>query len=81
MGCPLSALSRGLWSNISSWLGPPAMKRKITDLALGRWWGRFGASGSVPGPGPSASSEASATLPSPIAQRLKKWRRVSDNSG
>jgi hypothetical protein len=27
MGCPWSFCRTGLWSNSSSWLGPPAMKR------------------------------------------------------
>ena len=36
---PASLLSRGLGSNKSIWLGPPSMNRKMTDLALPKWWG------------------------------------------
>ena len=46
-GCPLSLVSSGLGSKVSRWLGPPAMKRKMHDLALA-WSGNcggFGASG------------------------------------
>ena len=32
--CPSSLFSSGLGSKVSIWLGPPAMNRKITDLAL-----------------------------------------------
>ena len=33
MGWPWSRASSGFQSNISSWEGPPAMKRKMTDFA------------------------------------------------
>ena len=32
--CPASLLSTGLGSNVSIWLGPPAIIRKMTDFAL-----------------------------------------------
>src|SRR5258708_31499437 len=35
MTCPSSSCSLGLGSNSSSWLGPPAMNRKMTLLAGG----------------------------------------------
>ena len=38
-GWPASLSSSGLGSNVSMWLGPPSMKRKMTLLALGAWWG------------------------------------------
>ena len=37
MGWPLSFCSLGLGSKVSICDGPPSMKRKITDLALGGW--------------------------------------------
>ena len=44
-GLPASLLSKGLGSNKSIWLGPPSMKRKITDLALAKCWGILEESG------------------------------------
>src|SRR5262249_43218775 len=46
--CPSSLLSNGLGSNVSRWLGPPAMNRKITAFAFAGTWGSFAASGSPP---------------------------------
>ena len=43
-----SSCSFGLWSNSSSWLGPPAMNRKMTFLACGGKCGGRAASGSLP---------------------------------
>src|SRR5687767_8718692 len=55
---PLNFRSSGLSSNSSSWLGPPAMKRKMTALALGEWGnlragagGLHGGGGGAAGPG------------------------------
>ena len=45
IGSPCSFCSFGLWSNSSSWLGPPAMNRKMTAFAFGAKCGGFGASG------------------------------------
>ena len=50
-GWPSSLVSVGFGSNRSTWLGPPSMKRKITDLAVGGWCGFFGAKGSAETPG------------------------------
>src|SRR6516162_3807404 len=42
---PSSSYSLGLYSNVSTWLGPPYMNRKMTLLAFGAKCGFFGASG------------------------------------
>lgn len=34
MGFPASLSSIGLWSNVSTWLGPPFIRRKITLFRL-----------------------------------------------
>jgi hypothetical protein len=34
IGWPCSRSRRGLGSNVSTWLGPPSMNRKMTDRAL-----------------------------------------------
>ena len=48
---PSSLFSSGLGSNVSRWLGPPAMNRKMTDLALAGRCGGLAASGfAVAGP-------------------------------
>src|ERR1044072_1914134 len=50
---PSSSLSSGLGSDESMWLGPPAMKRKMTDVAfagLGEGFGRHGVFGGPPKP-------------------------------
>ena len=35
IGLPASLVSSGLGSNRSTWLGPPSMNSKMTDLAVG----------------------------------------------
>src|SRR5271165_1846726 len=45
IGFPLSRSRRGLGSKVSTWEGPPSMKRKMTDLALAAKCGFFGAKG------------------------------------
>src|SRR5437762_9254048 len=47
IGWPFVSVSFGFGSEMSTWLGPPSMKSQITGLALGSWWGFFGASGSA----------------------------------
>src|SRR5437588_4922026 len=42
---PSSSYSFGLYSNVSTWLGPPYMKRKMTLLAFAGNGGALGASG------------------------------------
>ena len=34
---PSCFFSIGLWSNVSTWLGPPSMKQKMMLLAFGAW--------------------------------------------
>ena len=34
-GCPANFSKVGLWSNVSTWLGPPPMKSEITEVARG----------------------------------------------
>ena len=77
----------GLWSNVSMWLGPPYMNRKITLFAFGVKCGSLGASGSVRAAvscadadgskNPSAeSSEVRATEPKPAPVCQRNSRRV-----
>ena len=72
--CPSSWFKSGLGSNVSRWLGPPAMNRKMTARALAGWCGGLGASGigdrrrgpapgsgARPAPGRRSRSKASRT--------------------
>ncbi len=78
-GWPWSRFSNGFGSNVSIWLGPPCMNRKITCLArAGKCGGRAangfaadtgGAAGSRPSR-PSRSSSAQLPKPSPA------WRSI-----
>ena len=45
-GLPSNLARVGLLSNSSRWLGPPAMNRKITEVALAGMWTGLGARGS-----------------------------------
>src|SRR2546425_11670890 len=61
------------------WLGPPTMKRKITDFALGAKCGGLAASGftlTLPC-APCGSSDPSAIAPKPCPARARMSRRVS----
>src|SRR6266446_9654067 len=77
-GCPSSSLRSGLGSNVSMWLGPPDMKRKITDRALTGSGGNFGASGSgvAARSDSSCSSDASARPPKPQKASRMNSRRL-----
>src|SRR6058998_153321 len=82
IGRPFSLSSRGFGSNVSICEGPPSMKRKITDFALGAKCGDFGARGFVPGGGAaeanlSARRYASARPPNPFAHRHSISLRVT----
>ena len=79
-GLPWSRVSSGFSSNVSTCDGPPCMNRKITRLALGSKCGRLGASGSgFTWANPdSASSDSSARLPKPAADRRSISRRLID---
>ena len=57
-----SLLSSGLGSNVSRWLGPPAMNRKMTDLALAGMMGRLAASGLAAVDEPARTALASCSL-------------------
>src|SRR5439155_22744990 len=74
---PSSSLSNGLGSNVSMWLGPPAMNRKMTDSAFAALGGNFAASGFLLAPLPcSCMSEASASEPKPQNASRRKARRA-----
>src|SRR5215831_14073433 len=79
-GLPCHLARSGFGSNRSTWLGPPTMNVKITDLALASWCGFLAASGlpvtfSLPYPS-RASSQESASDPKPPPARTRKSRRV-----
>src|SRR6516225_6946970 len=61
---PSSSYSFGLYSNVSTWLGPPYMKRKMTLLALAGRGGAFGARGLANLLTPSAATASVAKNPS-----------------
>src|SRR5262249_35549995 len=67
--------------NVSTWLTPPDMKRKMQRRAAGAKWGGLGASGlaasSVFGAlrASSASNDASARAPRPLNERHNTSRR------
>ena len=78
-GCPFNSASFGLKSNSSSWLGPPAMNRKMIFFARGLNPDDFGAIGfgsACASAFRSANNDPSAIDPNPSPHRLKKWRRV-----
>ena len=87
IGLPSMAASLGLWSKRSSWLGAPAMKSWITALARPGVCGGRGSSGPAAAraaawdwlPSDSATSPASAILPTPMPQSRKKCRRVTSS--
>src|SRR5262245_22606908 len=74
---PSSSLRSGLGSNVAMWLGPPDMKRKMTDRALTGSSGLFGASGSTVSArsDSSCNSEASARPPKPQKASRMNARR------
>src|SRR5262245_12255224 len=74
----------GLCSNVSTWLTPPDMKRKMQRLAVGRKCGFFGVSGlaesfdaDTAARASSARSEASARVPMPLNEQRSSSRRES----
>src|SRR5947209_4334671 len=82
-GFPARLSSSGLGSKVSTWLGPPSMKRKMTLLALGGWCGRREGVGSrESGVGEEArsglfdSSDESAMAPKPVPALRSISRRV-----
>ena len=78
-GCPCIFCSIGFGSKRSTWLGPPYMKRKMTDFAFGAKCGAFGASGFVALKSPSAPSiDCNATEPKPAPACCKICRRVRE---
>src|SRR6185295_5796508 len=77
---PCSWFSSGFGSKVSRWLGPPDMKRKITDFAFGVSVASFGASGLIR---PSSARsrcwwriDASASEPKPQNASWMNSRRV-----
>src|SRR5688572_13289264 len=78
MGCPARLSSAGFGSNRSIWLGPPSMKRKMTDFAVGLWCGCFAFNGltvaacSTPS---RFSNDARAIAPRPLPALARKSRR------
>ncbi len=85
IGLPFSSWSFGLGSNSSSWLGPPAMNRKITFLARPGKWPLRGVSGLTSGSLASArpwlNRLARAIEPMPTPHSWKKCRRVRSREG
>src|SRR5262249_26949877 len=86
---PSSLFSRGLGSNVSRWLGPPAMNRKMTARALAGRWGGLGASGSA-APARASSSWSKVASPRPpkppkasrtISRRVRVGRAWGRRSG
>src|SRR5712692_10709095 len=69
----------GLGSNVSMWLGPPTMNRKITDLALGAKFGGLAARGFTLALAcaESRSRDPRAIAPKPCPARARMSRRVS----
>ena len=79
-GCPSSWFRSGLGSNVSRWLGPPAMNRKMTDARLGgdggAAWGRADwRSQRRPGPAPGSGAR-----PAP-GRRSRRRRRGRTRGG
>src|SRR5262245_48782546 len=85
-----SSASFGLGSNVSRWLGPPSMNRKMHAFALAGKCGFFGASGlsaraagtdaSAANSGLSRSRYARASAPKPPPPRSRKSRREDGRS-
>src|SRR4029079_11640135 len=79
--CPANWLRAGFGSNVSIWLGPPAIIRKMTDLAFAGKCRHFGASG-LAGSGaarPSRESRSSsAQEPKPSPTWVIQSRRVNN---
>src|SRR4051812_31998796 len=79
IGFPLSSFSSGLGSKVSRWLGPPSMKRKMTDLARGETCGVLGARGWGLGAGAEKTELgrrcARARLPKPAPAERSMSRR------
>src|SRR5579872_6813778 len=71
----------GLCSNVSTWLTPPDMNKKMQRLAAGGKCGFFGESGLASAPGgaagraSSASIDANASAPMPFSERRSTSRR------
>src|SRR5262249_4680744 len=80
---PCSRVNSGLGSNVSRWLGPPSMNRKITAFALAFKGGSLGTSGLAVGFTASASPsrpswysrQERANAPKPPPALSKKSRR------
>ena len=84
-GLPFSARRRGFGSNVSTWLGPPLINKKMTRFARAGKWGAFGASGldvACAACAPSAPSKpCSANAPKPApALRSRSRLDVGINS-
>src|SRR5262249_18067718 len=69
---PSSRFGRGWGSNVSRWLGPPAMKRKMTARALAGRWGGFAASGSAGAAWACSWSKSAASARPPKPQKASR---------
>src|SRR5579871_2359925 len=79
-GWPSSLFKSGLGSNVSKWLGPPAMNRKITARAFAPLWcAGLGARGLGPlaRTCSSCSSDSNARAPKPPKASRRNSRRVA----
>src|SRR4026207_1138166 len=67
--------SSGLWSHVSTWLGPPFMKSQITAFARGGRGGAFGARGARrvgrAGAGGGGGGPRRANPPAPAQHRAR----------
>src|SRR6185503_7825731 len=77
IGLPAHFFSDGLGSKLSSWEGPPFMKRWITRLALGAKCGCFGTNGDRDG-SPVASTACTAPIPRKTSARPKAAMPMPD---
>src|SRR6266487_3480410 len=81
-GLPPSCWRRGFGSKVSTWLGPPDIKRKMIRLARGSKGGGFTAKGlkesdAIPNARASwANKPARPIMPKPLAKYRNKSRRV-----
>jgi hypothetical protein len=73
-GCPARLRSSGFGSNVSRWLGPPSMNRKMTDFALAGKCVGFGANGEAVRSSAAAIADR-ASAPNPPPARRRKSRR------
>src|SRR5262245_37328524 len=80
-GWPSSRFRSGLGSNVSKWLGPPAMNRKMTARALAGRWGGFAASGSAGAARACSWSKSAASARPPKPQKASRMNSRRERVG